>query len=435
VYSRFPVHILYSFFLALALMVLLPVYFVRMRLMKKKPLSLFPRLGFPLPDRVPGRLSLWVHAVSVGEVISLQKLLQEIKSRHPDWALHVSVLTAAGMEVARQKLTMADRLFFAPFDFGWTVKRFVRRLEPGLLVLAESELWPNLLRQAGKRTRGVLVVNGRISERSFRRYKRLRPLAVRLFKNVSLYLVQTEQDRQRLIESGMSADRVRVAGNLKCDIMPPEVEADRLARLAGEISLPPGKKLLVAGSTREGEEQLLIEAFVEAGRSGAVSALILAPRHVDRVSEVERICRESGLRVERRTGVRTGRDWEVLILDTIGELAGFYALCDAAFIGGSLVPWGGHNLIEPAAYGKPIFFGPHMQNFAFLARAFLESGAARLVARREDLREMFLLSDPEDLKARGKRSLQTLKGLQGATERTLRTIESLAAGTSRSEGT
>jgi len=421
------VYFLYSFLLTLGLAVLLPVYFVRLRLARRTPLFLRQRLGFRLPSRAAGRFSLWLHAVSVGEVTSLQKLTREIKDRHPDWALHVSVLTPAGMDVARKKLLSADRLFFAPFDFGWAVRRFLRRFEPDLLVLAESELWPNLLREARKRTQGILVVNGRVSERSFRRYKRLRFLAGRLFREVNLFLVQAEQDRKRLIRSGANPEKVLVAGNLKCEIVPDGIDAGSLNRRRKEIALPPGKKLLVAGSTREGEEELLLDAFLESRKIRKDVLLILAPRHVDRAPDVERACRERGLSVCRRTAVRPERGWDVLVLDTIGELAGFYALCDASFIGGSLVPWGGHNLLEAAAFGKPIFFGPHMHNFSSLAEAFLDGGGARVVKTSGDLREMFLLRDPAGLKAQGERSHRTLKGLQGATERTLRTIESFDA--------
>lgn len=421
-------HILYSFLLALGLTVLLPVYCLKLKIIRKKPLSLGQRLGFGLPSRAPGRFSLWVHAVSVGEVISLQKLLQEVKNGHPDWAIHVSVLTQAGMEVARDKLSAADRLFFSPLDFGFAVRRVLRRFQPGLLVLAESELWPNLLRLGAKRTGGILVVNGRVSERSFRRYVRLGFLARRLLDCVSLFLVQTETDRDRLIASGADPSRVRVAGNLKCEIVPADIDAAGLVARRREIGLAPGKKTLVAGSTREGEEALLLNAFLDSRGAGRDVRLILAPRHLERVSEVIKSCRERGFRVCRRSEAQPGLEWDVLVLDTIGELAGFYALGDAAFVGGSLVPWGGHNLLEPAAFGKPIFFGPHMHNFAHLAEVFLAGGGARMARTPGELRDMFLFGDPAGLKLQGERSLQTLKSLQGATRRTIEALESLAAG-------
>jgi 3-deoxy-D-manno-octulosonic-acid transferase len=358
--------------------------------------------------------------------MSLQTLLREIKNGHPDWALHVSVLTQAGMEVAREKLPAADRFFYSPLDFSFAVRRVLRRFQPGLLVLAESELWPNLLRLAAKKTGGILVVNGRVSERSYRRYGRLRFLARRLLGRVSLFLVQSETDRERLIGCGADPVRVRVAGNLKCEIVPAGIDEAALEARRSEIGLSPGKKVLVAGSTRVGEEILLLDAFLDARGAGGDAALILAPRHVERVPEVIRSCRERGLRVRRRSEARAGAEWDVLVLDTIGELAGFYALGDAAFVGGSLVPWGGHNLLEPAAFGKPVFFGPHMRNFAHLAEAFLAGGGARTLKSPGELRDMFLFRDPDGLKAQGERSLQTLKGLQGATRRTIEALEDLA---------
>lgn len=421
-------YLLYSFVLSLALAVLLPVYFIKLRVLKGQRLGLPQRLALSLPRPVAASKSLWLHAVSVGEVLSLQKLVQEVKARHPEWAVYFSVLTNAGMGIARKKMTACDRIFYIPFDFGWAVRRFLRLLKPDLLVLAESELWPNLLGQARRRATGVLVINGRVSDRTFRRYQRLNFLTGRLLRSVTRFLVQTAQDRERLVRAGVDGKRVEVTGNLKCEISPPMFSAQDLREFRRKLSAPAAGRIMVAGSTRPGEEEMLLRAFAEARREREDIYLIIAPRHMDRVPEVEKACRQAGFSVRKRTEVREGEAWDILLLDTIGELARVYALGDAAFIGGSLVAWGGHNLLEPAAYGKPIFFGPHMKNFAYLAQQFLHSGGARQVSNPQDLKAMFLFRGSDGLKKMGHSALRTLDGLQGATDRTLRAIESMMTG-------
>jgi 3-deoxy-D-manno-octulosonic-acid transferase len=427
VYSQFPVHIFYSFFLGLALFLFFPVYFIKLRILKGERLGLPQRLALSLPKPVKATRSLWLHAVSVGEVLSLQKLVKELKDRYPGWAVYFSVLTNAGMRIAREKMKLCDRIFYVPFDFGWTVRRYFRALKPDLLVLAESELWPNLLRHGRRRTRGVLVINGRISDRSFRRYQRLTFLTGRLLGAVARFLVQTEQDQERLIRAGADRARVEVAGNLKCEITPPAFDARSLDEFRRELSTPAGK-ILVAGSTRPGEEEQLLRAFTQARREKADVFLVIAPRHIERIPEVEKACRAGGLSVRKRTEVRQEDAWDILLLDTVGELARVYALGDAAFIGGSLVPWGGHNLLEPAAYGKPIFFGTHMNNFSYLAQKFLHNGAARRISGAEELKGMFLFRDAAGLEKMGRLARQTLDSLQGATARTVQVIESMMAG-------
>ena len=412
----------------MALALLLPVYFIKLRVLKGERLGLPQRLALSLPKPVAASKSIWLHAVSVGEVLSLQKLVKELKTRHPNWAVYFSVLTNAGLRVGREKIKICDRIFYIPFDFGWTVRRYFQALKPGLLVLAESELWPNLLRFSRRSTEGVLVINGRVSDRSFRRYRRLKFLTGRLFEAVTRFLVQTEQDQERLIRAGVDRSRIQVAGNLKCEITPPAFTAESLREFRKELSAPARGRIMVAGSTRPGEEEQLLRALAQARREKKDIFLIIAPRHLGRVQEVEKACRQAGFSVKKRTGVRKGESWDVLLLDTIGELARVYALGDAAFVGGSLVPWGGHNLLEPAAFGKPIFFGPYMNNFADLAQRFLQNGAARQVSGPEDLKAMFLFRDAAGLEKMGQDARRTLDSLQGATDKTLHAIESMMAG-------
>jgi 3-deoxy-D-manno-octulosonic-acid transferase len=416
------VYIFYSVLLFGALLALLPVYVFRLEALRGRGLHLGQRLGWGIPPRDPRRKAVWIHAVSVGEVLSLQSLVAELRRRHPGWEIYFSTLTDTGYRLAGQRIKGADHIFFVPFDFGWSVGRVLKAVRPSVLVLAESEFWPNLLRLAHLRGVKVILANGRVSDRSFRRYRLFRRLASRLWAFVDLFLVQTPQDRTRLEELGAAAGRIEVTGNLKSEIrLRPWTRAD-IARMKSRIGLPPGARIVVAGSTREGEEALLLQGFRDGRKRDAGVFLILAPRHPGRVDEVERACRAAGWSVGRRTTLRPGQKWDVLILDTLGELADFYALSDAAFVGGSLVPWGGHNILEPAFYGKPVFFGPYMHNFAHLARTFVREGGARILESRADIGRLFDLRDGEALRAQGARAKRTLASLQGATARTIEFI-------------
>jgi len=378
-----------------------------------------------LPKERSQRKSIWIHAVSVGEVLSLQNLIQELRAKHPGEEINFSSLTNTGLRMAKEKLQGVDNIFFVPLDFVSVVRKYFKTFNPKLFVLAESEFWPNLLRVAKKHGCPVLLINGRISERSFRRYSRLRLLAKKVLKNIDLFLVQTEEDKERLEKIGLDSLQVEVAGNLKAEIDLPLLTNKEISSLKKNFTIPEGKKVIVAGSTCKGEEELLLSAFSKARKARNDLLLILAPRQPGRFNEVERISKDFPFSVRRRTKLSSDDKWEVLILDTIGELAHFYALSDVAFVGGSLVSWGGHNLLEPAFYKKPIFFGPFMKNFAYLAEKFVQSEAARITHNQEDLVEMFLMKDEKSLSEMGDKAKQTLDSLKGATQKTLKAIEAM----------
>ncbi len=418
-------YVVYSSLLFVSLLFYIIPYFVRIKLLRKESLFIRERLGFSLKNIQSEKKSVWFHAVSVGEVLSLQNLTKKVKESHPEWTIHFSTLTNTGMRMAREKLTDADNIFFVPLDFAWVVKKFFNVLKPTLFVLAESEFWPNLLRVAKKKTRGVLLINGRISPRSFQKHYRFRWLSRRILKNIDIFLVQTETDKERLERIGVKSEGIRVVSNLKSEIDLPLFDEKRSLNIKKSLNIPITKKVIVAGSTRKGEERMLLNAFEKARKTRKDLLLILAPRHPERFDEVERICQDSSFRVKRRTQAAADSPWDIMILDTIGELAQFYSLCDLAFIGGSLVPWGGHNLLEPAFYQKPIFFGPHMKNFAYLADKFVQEDAARVVHTEDDIVDMFMLKDEKSLSLMGDRAKNTLNSLQGATEKTIKVIESV----------
>jgi len=417
------VYALYSVLLFFALLASFPAYFFKLRSRQGEKLHLPERLGFRLPIPPPGRPLVWIHAVSVGEVLSLQGLIGEIKARHPDWVVGFSTLTGTGRRMAADKIVAADLLFYIPLDFAWSVRRVFRRLSPACLVLAESEFWPRLLHEAGRRRIPVIVINGRISGRTSARLRRLRPLVRKVFAPITRFLVQTVRDRDRLEAAGIDPARIAVAGNLKCEVVLPNLSAEEIGRARRAIGVPPSEKLVIAGSIHPGEERLLLDAYRTARESGCRVRFILAPRHPEIFQNLERDFGSLGLKFQRKTRLDPSLDWDVLILDTIGDLARFYALSDAAFIGGSLVSRGGQNLLEPAFYGKPIFFGPHMDNFAALAETFVDDGAARIVGTPDDLAAMFSFGDGGALLEMGRRARGTLEALSGATTKTLAALE------------
>jgi 3-deoxy-D-manno-octulosonic-acid transferase len=233
---------------------------------------------------------------------------------------------------------------------------------------------------------------------------------------------------EKLEKIGADPQNVQVAGNLKAEISLPKLGQTELEDLRRSLNIPDGARVVVAGSMRKGEDEPLLDAFSVAAKASENLVLILAPRHPERATEVEKICQKYRLSVQRRTEISSERDWEVLILDTLGELAKFYALSDVAFVGGSLVPWGGHNLLEPAYFAKPVFFGPHMDNFRHLAEIFEEAGAALTVKNRDELVRMFCMQDEKEHMEMGKKAKSTLISLQGATDMTLRAIDSLMSG-------
>jgi 3-deoxy-D-manno-octulosonic-acid transferase len=420
-------HFFYSFFLFLYLLIYIPICFVRTKVSRGDYLYLKERLGFRLPEEKRHERSLWIHAVSVGEVLSLQNLIRQIKERHPDWMIHFSTLTNTGMKVAKEKLGYADSIFFVPLDFKHVVKKFFTVLTPRLFILAESEFWPNLLREAKKQTNGTLLINGRISRHSFKRFRRLRFLTKRVLENIKLFLVQTETDKERLRQIGVNPNLIEVTGNLKSEVCLPLFTEKGILEMKRKLNISEMNKVVVAGSTHKGEEEQLLKAFREARKNNSRLLLILAPRHQNRFDEVERLCQDFSFNVGRKTLISSDSEWDILILDTIGELAQFYALSDISFVGGSLVPWGGQNLLEPAFYGKPIFFGPYMDNFSALAEKFVESDAAKIINKKHDLVEMFLIQDENSLEEMGSRARETLSSLQGATEKTIKVIEELMA--------
>ncbi|MGO8796793.1 MAG: 3-deoxy-D-manno-octulosonic acid transferase [Candidatus Sulfotelmatobacter sp.] len=421
---------LYSVALAAAMVLTLPYWLFQMARHGKYRKGFYERMG-----RVPARLQLpvegesaiWVHAVSVGEVLAVSGFVEELRQRFPGHRIFISTTTDTGQALARKRFGEASVLYF-PMDFAFSIRPYLRALQPRMVVIAETEFWPNFLRLAHGCGARIAVVNGRISDRSWPKYRRFRGLLGKLLANVDLFLAQTEEDAARLKDIGALAERVRVAGNLKFDIPapspPPIVESIRSAIAASDAG-----PVLVCGSTVDGEEPLLLKAFENVLVQHPRAVMILAPRHPERFAAVAALLQQMSIRFYKRS------EWKgeslagsVLLLDTIGELATLYGLADVAFVGGSLVPRGGHNIIEPAQYGVATLVGNHTENFRDIVSLFQRRDAVRIVGPAElPLIFLELLANEAERKALGQRAAKTMQSQTGATARTADQLQELMA--------
>lgn len=355
---------LYSALLYLLLLLSLPYWLLQMARLGKYRAGLSERLG-EVPERLhrdySGLPVVWVHAVSVGEVLAVSALFEQLRVEGAARVV-ISTTTQTGQRLARQRFG-EENVFYFPIDVPFAIGSYLRALRPRLVVLAETEFWPNFLHKAHRSGARVVVVNARISDRSFPRYRRFRGLLRRVLSNVDQFLAQSDEDARRLIEIGAEPKRVQVSGNLKFDVAPPRA-LPFVEELRAQLAAAKAGPTLVAGSTVEGEEQMVLAAFRELLSDNRRARLILAPRHRERFAAVAALVAQSGMPFALRSEARIEHEkWRVLLLDSIGELATVYSLADVALVGGSLVPRGGHNVLEPAFYGVPIIVGPHTENF------------------------------------------------------------------------
>ena len=370
---------------------------------------------------------VWVHAVSVGEVLAARPLIEELKRRFPrrDWL--VTTTTATGRHLARKTLQdFRTRVLYLPWDLGPVVRRAVKTIRPALFISFETELWPVLFDRMGRDGVPIAVVNGRISPRGYGRYLWVRPWMHRVLAPVSLFLTQSPQDARRYAALGAAKDRIVVSGNLKWDLnVAASSNGSQAERQREWLGLDPAQTLWTAGSTHAGEEKQIFQIFARLKSRYPGLRLLIAPRHPERVQEVEREAVLAGLKTVRRsqwTGTGAGR-WEadtVILLDTVGELAGFYRLSGMVFVGGSLVPHGGHNLVEPASMSRPILSGPHLQNFQAISESLLQAKGMRIVQSPEELEQAVsrLLESPGQAREMGLRAHAVFQQNQGTLKRT-----------------
>jgi len=425
-------YVLYSVLSTILLIAVSPYLLYQAIRHRKYVGSLRQRLGFlPLSFNVDGDASIWIHAVSVGETLTTRALLTELKARFPNLKIFLSTTTMTGQQVAG-KLSDVDGVFYFPYDWSFTVKRTLDIVKPRLFLMMETEIWPNLLRECREQGVHTVLVNGRVSPRSYARYRRIRPLFRRVLQDVDRFCMQSEESARRMIDLGAARDRVTVTGSLKFDSLdwpgvgPHGQSRDRVLRF---FRISDQRPVVIAASTLRGEDAAALSAFRRVKATWPNALLIIAPRHPERFGEVTRLVAEEGFSVRRRTELPVDAEphSDVIILDTIGELARLYQIATVVFVGGSLVDAGGHNILEPAMFGKPIVFGPHMQNFAEIADVFLSHSAAMQVRGTRELEDAMveLLGDSIRRERLGAAARALVEANRGAKARTIAVIEQL----------
>lgn len=426
-------YLLYDIILFLSAVILLPFFGLRSVLQGEKRLGIRQRIGiYPQTQLQPlqGRKVFWVHAVSVGETRAAIPLVKALKKAWPECALVLSNTTQTGHAIGCD-VDDVDLCLYFPFDHSWVIKRVLRQIAPSLIVIVETELWPNFIRHARRSGIPVAMVNGRISDRSFPRYRFFQWFLRPLLQLVSAFCMQSEADAEKVRALGATGRRMEVTGNLKFDMQIPVPGDDQVEELKKRFGLPRETAIWVAGSTHAGEEELIVDNYRTLIEEGHRLFLILAPRHLERCRAVAEMIASRDLSSTRRSDLEKGKvsfnPGEILLVDTMGELLNFYALSDMVFVGGSLVPVGGHNVLEAALVKKPVLFGPHMGNFKEISALLLNAGGGLRVRDRHELLNMTrqLLQNPQMRTAMGNKGHALIREHSGATEKTLEVIRSI----------
>ncbi|HYG09279.1 MAG TPA: 3-deoxy-D-manno-octulosonic acid transferase [Pyrinomonadaceae bacterium] len=432
-------YVLYSLLLTFAIFALLPLFLLDALRHGKYVAGLRERLGGVPEVDAGGRRIVWLHCVSVGETQAARPLARALLERFPSHALVVSTTTLTGQRLAREVFRDdAAAVFYFPFDWAWSVQRSLRKLRPSLVLIMETELWPRFLRECHRRGVPVALVNGRISEKSFKGYRRLGGFIKSVVSTLTLALMQTEADAERIRALGLPPERTRVSGNIKFDADTDTGEQAITTELRERFAFDDERPLIVAASTHAPEEAVLLDAFQRTRAALATSQrprLLVAPRHPERFNEVAALVEASGLSWARRSSPPQGDDraCDVVLLDSIGELRGIYPLAVLVFVGGSIAPTGGHNVLEPAAAARCIITGAHTFNFSSIVRDFLERDAlVQLPALSETdapaaLAQIFreLLNTDERRRHTGERARAALEENRGATDATLELLAPL----------
>ena len=376
---------------------------------------------------------VWLHAVSVGEVHLLKTLVRQLLEANRDLEVVISTTTETGYDRAIALFGDRHQVCFFPFDFSWAIRNVFKRIDPDLLVLAELELWPNLIHLAAELDLPVVVVNGRLSKNSHRNYRRFGFLTRAMFENLHYVAAQDDISAERFVDSGCALQRVSVTGNLKYDAIETNrtnAKSDACRVIAREFGISDSDQILIAGSTQIEDEEVSVDAWLELRKTIDNLKLIIVPRHPDRIAEVEKLLSSRGLNANRRSHHRSSvSDSDILIVDVIGELSGWWALADVAFVGGSMGSRGGQNMIEPAAYGIPVCFGPNTSNFRSTVDGLLSADAAKMVRDADDLVRFAsaMLNDEFKSSAIGARAQEFVLQSRGAVDQTVKLIaESLS---------
>jgi len=420
--------ILYDFIFLIAALVYLPVYLFR----RKFHPGFQMRFGV-LPRSLELNKPIWIHAVSVGEAMAVKNLVGELRAAYPGKRFFISTVTPTGNKIAKGIAKDTDFVSYLPLDLSFIVRRVVNKVKPSLLIIMETEIWPNLISYLHQENIPVVLVNGRISDRSFKGYLGIKFLLKPILNKINLFCVQTKSDAERLFRLGVSEDRIRVTGNMKFDntVFSDKKISDSADKYRGLLEMKPEDKLWVCGSTHPQEEEIILDVYRRLLKDFPQLKLLIAPRHPQRAGEIEKAASKSGFR-SVFVSILPGKSCNciskcVFILDVIGELVYFYNIANIVFVGGSLIKKGGHNILEPASLGKPVITGPYMFNFRDIAGLFLENKACVIAHNREELLEKMkdLLKNADKSIQISQRAKTIILQNQGATARNLEYIKNL----------
>jgi 3-deoxy-D-manno-octulosonic-acid transferase len=416
---------LYNILLHLGILLSFPYYLIKAKKTGVDIRYWFGYLPQELMVNTDTRKTVWIHAVSVGEVNSVRPLIKALRTAYPDWKIVLSTVTGAGQEFARKSVKEADQFVFFPSDLPWTLRRYYHYIHPQLLLIVETELWPNLISMAAARSIPVVLVNGSISGQSASRYRKIKWLFQPILNQITLFLMQSPTESDRIISFGAPQEKVIDTGNIKFDVSIPELNESDKQQYLSLFGFNQTQPILLIGSTHPGEETIILRVFTELQKQVSALKLILVPRHPHRADEVSKEIESQHLTCVRRSelansAIRNPQS-AIILVDTVGELTKLYSLATIVFVGGSLVPIGGHNILEPAVLGKPVLFGPYMQETKDSTELLLSSGGGIQVQSEQELVEkiLFLLNHPEERSGLGKKAKLAVIANQGATKNIL----------------
>ncbi len=398
---------------------------------KKYRKGLSQKLGFLPPSllqKLSGTRPVWIHAVSVGEVMATIPLIQQIKKRYPSQKIVLSTVTVTGSYTASIRAREVDAVMYFPFDYPFIVRRVVRKINPKLFITLETEIWPNVLRELKRKKIPSVLISGRISNHSYHKYRWARFFFSKVLDNIDVFCMQTEVDTKRIIDIGAKEDRAITAGNLKFDQQVPSLTSEEKATIYRIFNLKEGQRLFIAGSTHRGEEDIVLEVFKNLKKTFNDLILMLAPRHPERFNEVAHLLSRHGLQSIKKTEIENDKsrnNHDVILIDTIGDLSKLYSIGTIIFVGGSLVSTGGHNVLEPVSYKKAVIFGPHMENFLEISRSLRKSGGGLQVHNQEEFisRAKMLLQDDAFRDGLGEAAFEVIAHNQGAITKAMEVIE------------
>jgi len=409
-------YFIYNLFYTLTFILLFPYLFLRGLigghgvLERLGKISIRKNLSLPL---------IWFHAASVGEVKALAAVLPKLKVLKPDFPIAVSVMTKTGKKQAQESLPQADFIFYLPLDFPFILRRVFKKLNPALFVLVETELWPNLIREAKNYGCKLSLINGRLSKKSSKRYLKIKSFFSLVLSYFDQFLMQSSEDAKRLGDLGGAKGKTEIVGNLKFDRALSGINGLDKAFLRKSLGILEEDKLIIAGSTHPEEERVILSVFKRLKDEHKRLVLLLAPRHLSHIGEIEELLSELKLTYIKKSTNKKDKEIEVILLDTMGELEKLYSISELAFVGGSLIPTGGHNILEPASYGIPVLFGPHIENFKTAADLLLKSRGGMMVKDEEELyQKISLLLKEEALrKELGKKAKEALHSQTGISDK------------------